>query len=100
MFPGLDLLYADPAQPLTMAGEEQDDLDHDLSDLSEVCNLCRAFAFDNHFFFRDSEGQREPPSVWCRIMTVETPVCGDASKRRLGRSANPSMASVYPQFLL
>ena len=27
--------YADPAQPLTTTGEERDDLDHDLSDLSE-----------------------------------------------------------------
>ena len=27
---GLDLYYADPAQPLTTAGEEPDDLDHDL----------------------------------------------------------------------
>ena len=34
MFPGLDLHYADPAQPLTTAREELDDLDHDLSDLS------------------------------------------------------------------
>ena len=33
MFPGLDLYNADPAQPLTTAGEEQDDLDHDLSAL-------------------------------------------------------------------
>ena len=32
MFPGLDLPYeADPAQPLTSAGEELDNLDHDLS---------------------------------------------------------------------
>ena len=30
-FPGLDLYYADPAQPLTTATEEPDDLDHDLS---------------------------------------------------------------------
>ena len=36
MFPGLDLYYADPAQPLTAASEELDDLDHGLSDLSEV----------------------------------------------------------------
>ena len=36
-FAGLDLCYADPAQPLTTAGDELDDLDHDLSDLSEVC---------------------------------------------------------------
>ena len=28
-----------PAQPLTTAGEELDYLDHDLSDLSEVCKL-------------------------------------------------------------
>ena len=34
MFPGLDLYYADPAQPLTTAGEELDYLDHDLSHLS------------------------------------------------------------------
>ena len=35
MFPGLDLHYADPAQPLTTAGAELlvDDLDHYLSDL-------------------------------------------------------------------
>ena len=35
-FAGLDRYYADPAQPLTMAGEELDGLDHDISDLSEV----------------------------------------------------------------
>ena len=35
MFPGLDLHYTDPAQLLTAAGEELDDLDHDLSDLSD-----------------------------------------------------------------
>ena len=29
--------YADPAWPLTTAGEELADLDHDLSDLSEAC---------------------------------------------------------------
>ena len=31
MFPGFDLYYADPAQPLTTAGEELHDLDNDLS---------------------------------------------------------------------
>ena len=36
MFPGLDLYDADPGQPFTTAGKELDDLDHDLSDLSEV----------------------------------------------------------------
>ena len=34
MFPGFDLYYADPAQALTTAGEELDDIDHELSDLS------------------------------------------------------------------
>ena len=34
MFPGLDLYYTYPAQPLTTGREELDDLDHDLSDLS------------------------------------------------------------------
>ena len=34
MLPGLDPYYAFPAQPLTTAGEDLDDLDHDLSDLS------------------------------------------------------------------
>ena len=34
MFLGLDLYYADPRQPFTTAGEELDDLDRDLSDLS------------------------------------------------------------------
>ena len=29
MFTGLDLYYADPAQPLTTACGELDDLDHD-----------------------------------------------------------------------
>ena len=32
----MDLYYADPAQPLTTAGEELDDLDRDLSDLSTL----------------------------------------------------------------
>ena len=36
MFPGLDLYYADPAQPLTAADEELDDLGHDLP---EVWNI-------------------------------------------------------------
>ena len=31
--PGLDLYYADPAQHLITAGQELDDLDHDLSDV-------------------------------------------------------------------
>ena len=35
MFPGLDLYHADPAQPLTKAGAELHDFDHDLSDLSD-----------------------------------------------------------------
>ena len=30
------LYYSGPAQLLTMAGEELNDLDHDLSDMSEV----------------------------------------------------------------
>ena len=37
MFPELDLHYADPAQPLTMAGDESDDLDHDLSETYNPC---------------------------------------------------------------
>ena len=32
--------YADPAQPLTTAGEELEDLDHDLCDLSVVLTMC------------------------------------------------------------
>ena len=36
MFPALDLYYADPALLLTTAREELHDLDHDLSDVSEV----------------------------------------------------------------
>ena len=36
MFHGLGLYYADPAHKITTAGEEIDDLEHDLSDLSEV----------------------------------------------------------------
>ena len=42
MFLGLDIWYADTAQPLRTAGEELDDLlddlDDDLCDLSEVWN--------------------------------------------------------------
>ena len=34
MFPRLGLCCTDPVQPLTTAGEELDDLDHYLSDLS------------------------------------------------------------------
>ena len=36
MFPWSGLYYADPAQSLNTAGEELDDLDHDLY---EVCNV-------------------------------------------------------------
>ena len=35
----MDLYHADLAQPLVTAGEELDDVDHDLSDLSEVCSI-------------------------------------------------------------
>ena len=40
--PGLDLYYADPAQPRTTAGQELDDLDldHDQSDVRNVPNAC------------------------------------------------------------
>ena len=37
MFPGLGLYYADPAQPLTTAHEELDDLDSDLD--GDLCDL-------------------------------------------------------------
>ena len=37
MFSGLDLYYVDPAQPpTTTAGEQLDDLDHDLSTLRNI----------------------------------------------------------------
>ena len=36
---GLDLYYEDPVQPLTTAGEEVDDLDHDVSDLSDLSEV-------------------------------------------------------------
>ena len=42
MFPGLDMYYVDPGQHLTTAGEELDDLDRDLSDLSEVYLVVQA----------------------------------------------------------
>ena len=41
MFSGSDLYHADLAQPLTTAGEDGDDLDHDLSDLSQMCTFSR-----------------------------------------------------------
>ena len=36
MLPALDVHYTDPAQSLTTAGEELDDLDHDLSVLDDL----------------------------------------------------------------
>ena len=45
MFPGLDLYCTDPAQPLTTAGEELDDLDHHLSDLSDLSGFFLEFVF-------------------------------------------------------
>ena len=39
LFPRLDLYHADPAQPLTPAGEELEGLDHDLSDLSDLSEV-------------------------------------------------------------
>ena len=56
MFPGLELYYANPAQPLTTAGEELDYLDHDLSDLSvrsrswSICPRWELF-IKPHFIF-------------------------------------------------
>ena len=41
--------YADPAQPLTAAGEERDDLDHDLSDLSVRGVKLAAWGLGNGF---------------------------------------------------
>ena len=41
MFSGLDLCCADHAQHLTTAGCDQDYLDRDLSDLSDVCILAK-----------------------------------------------------------
>ena len=37
MFPGLDLYYADPAQPLPAAGGEPDDVDGDTSARGVKC---------------------------------------------------------------
>ena len=39
LYRGLDLYYAGAAQPLTTAGEELDDLHHDLSDLFVLDHL-------------------------------------------------------------
>ena len=52
MFPGLDLYYAGPAQPLTTASEELDDLDHDLSVRGvELCQrLLLVFVVFRRFF--------------------------------------------------
>ena len=48
LLPGLDLYCADPAQPLTTAGEELDYPDHDLSKVSVIVRrairLCAAWA--------------------------------------------------------
>ena len=40
MLPGLDLYYTDPAQPLLTAAQDEDDLDHDMSDVCDL--LCPA----------------------------------------------------------
>ena len=49
MFSGLDVYYADPAQPLTTAGEELDYLD---DDLSKVSHLSHRGVKSYHFFGR------------------------------------------------
>ena len=46
VFPGLDLYYTDPAQTLTTAVKEPDDLDDDLSDLSVRGVLSFSFVTD------------------------------------------------------
>ena len=44
LLPVSDLYYTDLAQHLIMAGEDIDDLDRDLSDLSDrICPTCEAF---------------------------------------------------------
>ena len=44
----MDLYYADHAQPLTTAGEELDDVDHVLSDLSDLSEVWKdtVFSYD------------------------------------------------------
>ena len=50
MFPGLDLSYADPAQPFTRAGEELDDL-YDLDHVLSVGGVKRLLVcFDCHIY--------------------------------------------------
>ena len=44
MFHGLDLYYADPAGPFTAAGEQLDDLEHDLSEVL-------AFRFQLYYYY-------------------------------------------------
>ena len=39
MFPRLDLYYADPEQPLTTAGEELDDVNHDLPEVWTIWRI-------------------------------------------------------------
>ena len=41
MFPGLDLQYADPAQPLPMADEDLEDVGRDVSDLPHMSDVDR-----------------------------------------------------------
>ena len=38
MFPGFDLYYTDPAQPLIYAREELDGLDHDLPEVWSIAS--------------------------------------------------------------
>ena len=68
MFPRLDPYYADPAQPLATAGEELDDLDHDLSDLSEVCPFSSALYRNMYITLIPSNspknGGSDPSDAW------------------------------------
>ena len=63
----LDLYCTDRAQPLTTAGEDLDDLDHDLSDLSDlsvgrVKQYVTIEVLSNRPFWCEPAVQR---AVWC-----------------------------------
>ena len=64
MFPGVGLYYADPAQPLATAGEETDDLEHDLSDASSRgVKHCAINAMNNPVTLRDDGQCRCIPQI-------------------------------------
>ena len=110
MVPGLDPYYTYPAQRIRTAGEELDDLDHDLSDLSEVwtisivvppLNLCHPSLHTSPGLFVRGRFYRNPSLVSRPSFFLELERLIHRLRKRTWKPATPyfrgTLARLWPQ---